>query len=437
MNLLIKKLQTDYPELLLSNDAALLDWSNVKNIETLWPRLISDHLVLTVDYSVLCHQIRENILFVGNESNSIDDIESLEKKLREQVKAASLFAQLLERIYDAQHLDVPRELLRLRTHRKAYQKLLDPNNTEQFPPIDIGPSLIQKVRDLTFDSNFFRLFFIRTRRFLDMIHLAGLGSLSYGQFMAVINKYAMPIVIGLGCVFFLPRLFVNSSALYLNTFTTSFMSEEQCNLGWMNRFAAQMQRRWFHLGNDAVWISVGLTICFLLVGSLAPIAVYLTLAAFIYDVGLAILNVSIELYRLHRLKSQYIQMGNTPEIQSHLKHLDERMSFEASRVGVHLLSTIVIVCASTLALPVFAGMPIIPLIGAILMVLITALVVTAAVVFDHCRPKDHVDEMDMEKAVDRLSSKIGFFAVKKQPTFEDYTCSDDWSSDEIPLMDCV
>jgi len=412
MNLVIEKLYTTYDSKCDQEGTLSLVLCEKK---LSWHKLVDDHLLLTLEYSLLCQQIRDN---------NTTDITNL----IQQVEAAYFLGKLLEAIYNETHLNVPREVARLGNHRKAYQQLLPSHKTEYlnsiFNTLSVEKKLEEKtfwanlyvlsladwIREKTFRSNLFRLFAVRFRRFLDTIRLAELGSVTFGNFTEAINRYAIPFFTWFAWIFFLPRFLISCVVLFKNTFYTENMSEEQRALGYFERFVTQVKRRWFHLGNDSVWIFVGLLNCFILTGTLSPIGTALALAAFLYDVVLAMINLSIEMYRLHLLKNQYKQMKQTPQIIQQLDYIDERILFEAKRLGITLLSTMFIVLAASLALPVFASVPIIPLIGAILLVLISLGAFATNALVNKYRPKDTIDD----KTVECLQNKIGFFAQNKQ-----------------------
>lgn len=431
MNPIIQKLQSNYPE--LPWDKANLVWDDTDLLKDrgVLSKLVDDHLLLSMDFSVLCRQITEQLHTINE-----DDVDAL-KALKTQLVAASCFATILERLYDKCHLNVPSEVRRLRAQKQCYDQLLFPNKRDYFnceePDLSstesemavitillhrwllfknwlLALSIVQWVRNTTFRSNLYRLFLARSRRFLDTIQLANLGSKYFSQFTEIMNRYAVPFFTWFAWIFFLPRLLVSGWVLFKNTFYTEGMSEEQRALGYLARFCAQFKRRWFHLGNDVVWVAVGLLNCFLLTGALAPIGAYLTVAAFAYDVILALVNISTELYRLTCLKDQYKKMGQTPEVIGHLKALDERIEFETFRLGINVLSTIAIMLSASLGLPLFASMPLFPLVGALFLVVISLIAFVSNEVVEECRPKDSLTEKELEP----LQSKLGFFAQNKQ-----------------------
>lgn len=407
MSSIIQKLRTDYPELF---------WENaIFNKEDVWVKLADNHLGLTLDFSLLCRQIRERIRVINAQKS--EDLETL----KTQLKDAIIIARVLEQLYDKKHLNVPRELKRIQSLRNTYSQILSPVKVKKTDLVEVlslkqqllswlfNTFSVQAVRNLIFETNLYRLLSVRSRRFLEMIDLARLGSKNYGKVIATLNVYALPFFAWLAWLFFIPRATVNYFVLLKNTFYTVDMSEEQLALGYWLRFINQFKRRWFHLANDTLWFSVGLINCFLLVGPLLPISAYLTLAAFIFDVVLASINCAIELRRLTSLREQYEAMEQTPDRRRHLAAIDERLDFEIFRLSVHVLSTIAIALGASLALPFFASIPVIPLVGAIILVVISIVAFYINAEVEKFRPKDTVDEIELEP----LQAKLGFFAQGK------------------------
>lgn len=401
MNFVIEKLSQTYHLERCSSDGSR-PIHGEKNTP-LWHKLVDDHLLLNVEFSLLCQQIRDNLFLASEDEQAINP-----DSLKEQLQAACYFAEILECLYDDNHLNVPREVKRLQNQRRMYQRILKAKESEN--SLQIGLSLINLIREKTFRFNLYRLLVVRTRGFLDAIHLAKLGSLEYGEFISVVNKYAIPFFRWLAWLFFLPRLLSNWFALVKNTFYTANMSPELLELGYLERCLSQFKRRWFHIGNDMVWVTVGLLNCFLFIGALLPIAAYVAFAAFIYDVGLAVIALSIEMYRLHSLKTYYAQLEQTPEVQQYQDYINNQMLFEGVRLGINIISTSAIVVAAFLALPLFAHIPIMALVGAALLVVISLAAFFTTMLINEWRPKEVLDD----KEIEMLAPKIGFFAPKKQ-----------------------
>lgn len=339
-----------------------------------YQKLVAQHPVLALEYSVLCSQLVHDI--------TVMKTIPLEK-IKEETLAILMLSELLEHVY-AYYLNVPREVKQLRQSQKACRQMLVSlgQMTAQSNPylkhdIMVGHSFSQQIREWTISSNGYRLFFIRLKRVLNVINAFEACSPMYREFVVGLDKYTNSFISYLAWCFFLPRLSTNLFLLLKHTIPWSSMNEQERSLGWFVRLKAQLQRRWFELGNDLVWVSIGLINCFLLTGALAPVGVYLTVIFYAFDVAMVVLRASIELGRLYDLKRSYARMlqnemeeTNRKDIQDYQGHLQERMHFEMMRLGLNVASVTAIFLAMCFAIPAFVVNPVIPLIGAIWMVAI-------------------------------------------------------------------
>ncbi len=358
-----------------------------------YQKMVSSHLVITMEYNLLSQQIRSQVLS--------------EKLLKEeQIRSALLLAGLLEHIYHY-YLIVPREVRRLREQQELYRNIL--GLPASIGAINNGLSFSQEVRNKTIQSNLYRLLFTRTKRCLDLIARLDSSASWYRTIIRNLDKYTDPVLPHLMWIFFVPRLFVNLSLLIKHTVIGPWMtSDKEKSLGFFIRLQAQLQRRWFELANDLAWISVNTINCFVLVGLLAPVAAYLGIAFFGYDILLSVGRTCIELKRLYDLQKYYQNLynrsENKEEIQEHLDVLRRQINFEKLRLGAHITLTTCIFLAMCCFAPLFAGNPIIPLIGASILVLICLINFALVPILNHYRPKD---------AIPSGITKLGFFAPQE------------------------
>ncbi|WP_298627666.1 hypothetical protein, partial [uncultured Legionella sp.] len=266
-------------------------------------------------------------------------------------------------------------------------------------PVPSGQSLTQLIREDTAQTNWFRLLITRSKRFLNLLNTVGTGFVMFKEFVALMDKYTNPFFAYLSWCFFIPRLSANLFLLAKHLIPGPWMDEPEENMGWLVRLLAQLQRRWFELGNDIVWVTVGLLNCFVLVGGLAPASIYLTLAAFAFDVVNASLRAYIELNRLYELREEYSTLyrnaGSDEErdaIKEHLHYMDHRIEFEQFRLGSHTAGTIVVFVGMCLGLPLLATNPVVPFIGAVLIILTWILTYTFNQVVESYRPNDNVEK---------------------------------------------
>lgn len=410
MTPLINRLQKMFPELpFLQVEHNSLQWAFTNRLQELGPdfynKVVPLHVVLNLEYSFLGQQIRTNLL--NKENNNREQV------IR-QLTAALMLAELLEHLYQ-HYLIAPREVDRLQKQQQLYREILAQLQvsvpSKRTTPILVDSSFSQQVRNTTLNTNLYRLLFTRSKRALDLIAAMDLGFESYHHLVRIIDKYTDPVLPYIAWIFFLPRLFVNLFLLIKHTLPGPWMDAKEKSLDWSVRFHAQMQRRWFELANDLVWASAGAINCFILVGALAPFSLYLSVACFAFDVVMAVTRAYIELRRLDELKTQYKDMlkaaannvannAAKKEILEHIAAIDKQIVFENIRFMSPIMTTSVLLlsmCAT------FALNPIIPAIGAILMVAICFVNFALVHILNHYRPKDTLDAFSG-------IANLGFFA---------------------------
>ncbi|QEY52964.1 hypothetical protein [Legionella longbeachae] len=395
-----------------------LNWSFSESIKKLGPgfyrKVIPLHLVLNLEYSLLGQQLRAK--FLSKQLVKQKDIE-------EQLITALMMAELLEHLYQY-YLNVPREVVRLRQHQILYRELLA-EISEPLPgkpkKLEINSSFSQDVRNTTVSLNLYRLLFIRSKRAFDVIATLGTVSESYRNFVKILDKYTDPILADLAWIFFLPRLSVNLFLLMKHTLPGPWMSKEEKSLGLSVRFHAQMQRRWFELGNDSVWMTAGLVNRLVLTGALAPFAIYVSLTCFAIDIILSVTRAYLELSRLYELRKQYEAMlkqtNSLEEIKSineHLEAINNQLNFEWLRLGSHMMTTTAIFLSMVVAAPILAFNPLTIAIGAICLVAVCFINFALFQIIDESRPKDTL------VIPQGGLSKLGFFAKKahKEPVLQ-------------------
>jgi hypothetical protein len=390
-------------------------WTFDVSLKTLGPafynKILPAQPILNVEYSVLCNQLRQDFLEPKLENK---------KQIVERLRTALLFCELLEYIH-VHYLVVPREVVRLRKQQELFRTLLNElagftfvSDVTKKTAVDVDLSMSQRIRDTTIQANWYRICINRSKRVVDLFHLVVTDSPAFNNIMVYVGKYGNPFLAYFGLLFHLPRLLSNSFLLVKHTIPGAWMSEKERSLNWTVRFGCQVQRRFFELGNDAVWTTVSAVNLFLLVGALASGAVYLSAIAFAFDMINAAVRAYIELKRLYKLRNEYTDMlakEENPErqkaIQNHLQHLEERIRFEQYRFSLHVTGTTLIFLAMSMALPIFALNPTVVLASAIFLLLLWAITYALTQKLDDHRPKETIE-------VDGSVSKLGLFAPKKQ-----------------------
>ncbi len=398
MTPVIVHLRNNVPELpSLVNDSPL-HWTFSESIKELGPdfykNIVLLHPVLNLEYSILCNQLRHNLLFPHKVAKD---------QVIEQLKAALMLAELLEQAH-LFYLDVPREVLRLRRHQRLYKTMLSDMAGYTFIEVNAKEieeqlSLSQYIRDNVAQTNWYRLLITRTKRLLNLLDVVDTGLDSFRGFVRLMDQYTNPFFAYLAWCFFIPRLTTNLFLLMKHLIPGAWMGEQEKDLGWFARLQAQLQRRWFELGNDLVWVIVGLLNCFVLVGGLAPVAFYFTLFGFAFDVANASLRAYVELNRLQKLKEEYdvlYQNACSDEerkaIKDYQHYINHRIEFEKLRLGLHTAGTIVVFLGVCLSIPFFALNPVLPLIGAVLIILTWIATFTLTSALEQYRPNDNVEK---------------------------------------------
>lgn len=411
----IRHLQSNFLNHPLFAEQQPLHWTFGDAIKKLGPdfysRLLVMHPILNMEYSVLCSQIRHSFSFPE---------QITKEQIIEQLTAALMLAELLEELH-FHYLIVPREVLRLRRHQELYRSLLMElggysfaTKTKQVDQVEAGLSFSQSIRDYTAIANWFRLLLTRTKRLFNLLEVVGTGSQAYSHFVAILDYYTNPFFAYVAWCFFIPRFATSLFLLLKHTIPGFWMDKKEKSLEWQFRFEAQMKRRWFELGNDAMWITIGLLNCFLLVGPLAPAAIYFTVAAFAFDIGNTGMRAYIELNRLFKLQEYYTDLYSKEEskenekaIKNYQNHIIQRIQFEQLRLGLSVANAVVVFIAMSLALPILFTNPIIPFIGAVLIMAVWMVSYTLTQALEQYRPND------MPEKPPNIS-KLGFFAKKEK-----------------------
>ncbi len=164
-------------------------------------------------------------------------------------------------------------------------------------PFKAQTSFSNILRRLTRQTNFWRLFLIRLKRFFDVMTPLVKSIQIYQELIKNIDL-VNPILSYVAWVFYVPRLLTNSYLLLRNTLPGDWMTHEQKELGWLYRLKAEWAKRWSELLNDSVWAGVGLINCFILSG---PQAMLLTVGLYSFDVAMALMNRHYQLSKHARL----------------------------------------------------------------------------------------------------------------------------------------
>lgn len=406
---------------LLSKESPHWTFNAAKVRKDLIESLVSQHAVLTFEYRVLCTHLMHNL---QRRSCSSEEI-------TQQLIALLMSAELLGHM-SKYYLAVPREVVVFQNEQEALRKQLIARGFYFDSLTDYGKKpdkITQFVRQNTAQSNWYRLFLIRSKRLLNAITPLVKNAEHFTRFVAFVDKYGNPFLAYLSWVFYLPRLLTNLFLLAKHLIPGFWMDEKERELGFFRRLQVQLQRRWFEIGNDSVWMIAGILGCFVWLGPLAPIGTYINIVLYGYDVFLAGLRAGIELYRLKKLANHYEEIAcnasnnELGDIRHYQKYLHERIAFEQKRLLLSTATALTLTVAIIICAPIVAFNPWISLVGAILLLAITIISFCLTQLLEKYRPASSLKDMaELDKfycpdvaEVDDPSDKI-VSSPKKEPS---------------------
>lgn len=430
MNPVIQRLAKDYSQSFVaintSGDDNQAHWIFQGELEKFtadfYAKIVPNHLILSLEYTLVRQQI--------NQSRAASVVDH--PLFKDQLEEALVLNELLERVYSL-YLNVPREVKRLRNEHKELKRLFQDeyillNAAKRIKfhgipaEVEVGFSFAHWVRKWHPDVNLVRLLNNRGIRLLDVIAMIAVKAKNYQHFVLLVDTHLRPVMPYVACVFFLPRLLMNLFMLLKHTISGSWMSEQEKTLIWTARLKTHFGRRWFEVSNDVAWFFASIINCFVLVGALSPFGLYVSLTFFSYDVFLSAIRTYRELSVLDNLKQIYTTMLNDlddkakeyplqkQQLEGYLTQIRKRREYEQLRLGFHVLSTVSVVLAVSCALTMFAGCPVIPLVGALWLVIVCVLNIKINAYIDKMtKPNDvivHTDKGKDKKQVAISKSRI-------------------------------
>lgn len=356
---------------------------------------VLEHRVLRFEYDALCTKLAHDILREGLDSPN----------LRPGLETALMMAELLERIW-------PSSAKFMRAEQRVYRRALalpPPLCDTALKASSVG-ILGEAINKVNFQANFSRLLVARSRRLLVTSAIIAEDFSWYRNFVTRLDAHLLPIISYLAWIFFIPRLLVNMTVMCQQLIPGFWMNEQARALGAWTRFKAQIQQSWFELTNDSVLMTVGIINCFVLTGALAPVAIYVAIGLQLFEVCLALLRLHLETFRLKNRAAEYRNTINIPgalqkELNEHATYLELLIKHEQKQLRWQVINLSIILIALTLALPMVAVNPLIPLAGALLAVITSGI--------HYSMVKRLEKERPTRKATELLSH--GFFAVGSKP----------------------
>ena len=232
--------------------------------------------------------------------------------------------------------------------------------------------------------NWLRVGSVRGRRLLNSVRPLLPTTHPYHNFMDYVELAAFPIFTHFAWGFYVPRLLINTGHLFKHAIPGFWMSEQEKKLKFKTRMQAVLQRRGFELANDIAWLTSGLLCAFWLTGSLLPVASYLVAALYAYDILIAGLSAMVELRRLYQLKESLYKEDKTPE---GLKAVfNQQLAFQKKMAVLSVSYMAALTLAISLTIPLLAFNPLLPFIGAALLVGVTILFYTLITLHRKNRP---------------------------------------------------
>lgn len=403
-------------------------------------KITKGHQLLNIEYSVHCALVRELIIKNdGSEQHKIN--------LMRELEAVLVLAELLECVH-RYYLMVPHEVARFRCEQAIYREHLAQYGYEFKSPIKkrtLAPSLTKIIREQTVYANLLRHIIARSKRLLTFISPVLNHPAEYKNITGSLDYLLVPAISFAAWLFFVPRACVNLYLMGKHLIPGSWMSEQEKALGFGIRFKSQMDRRWFELSNDIVSLLANSLNCFLFVGSLLPLSLYVTVASLAYKVCLASLRAYIDISRLKKLEYEYKETLTTTvsaeecdEIKRYIHHLQQRIAFEQKRLYAQVAITATLLLAFILTFPIVAN-PIVAIVGAALAVLTTALSYGSIQWLAHQKPPDAVplppalstdkeEDASMEVlpliTATKTQSSLARWRLFKSPTLKDLTSNE-------------
>lgn len=301
------------------------------------------------------------------------------------VKEALDLANLIEKKYNNYINERPN--LRksvLQAHQLTYREWLNkkaPDYTTPDYKTDIQNTdlpFVSEIRARTENGQPYRLSFIRARRLLrELIPIINNFD-HYGSWILWADEFVAPFVAYLGIVFFVPRLLCSLLMLWNSVPDYSFMTPEEQKIWYEIHYTAQWERLWPNITNDVAWVASGILMCFVCIGSLQPMGLYLTFVMQLYDAVMSCLRNYVEQERLNHLLEQYRDMLNaTPDdylVREYLTCLETGVEREKTLLYLSLVNFFGLLLAAGLSLPMIVAVgPLFPVIGAIIALGITAI----------------------------------------------------------------
>ncbi|MCX7115150.1 MAG: hypothetical protein NTW08_04520 [Gammaproteobacteria bacterium] len=351
-------------------------------------RLLDAQPLLVLEYNALCRSLPDLL-----DKKHADKGTPLKRATHwnTQLQKALHLNLFLQRLYKhtgaskraQQDLKLQRAALETRGPNCFVKPAAQEDETSAAPiaPATIPPPSSDTLRLETGRRNPLRLLLPRGRRFILLLQLM-LSELPehatrLKEGYQPIDVFAAPIINILSWIFLLPRMVTN---LYLfgKHVRGPRLKAGVEHLTWTQRFKAQIRERWFELANDLIWVPGGFITCFLLLGPLAMVGLYLTIAMFCWDVVICSARAIHELTRLSAFIAQkekdLISLTAPLEQAAQItliQQLKTHLTFEKKRHALSIVNSSLGLIFTFFALSCIALPLIVPFIAACLLIPLT------------------------------------------------------------------
>lgn len=173
-------------------------------------------------------------------------------------------------------------------------------------------------------------------------------------------------------VYFVPRILLNIYTLLSSIFDVSGLTGLEKAYGSWTRFKLQFQDLWQQLDNDLMWCTSGLMNCFILVGVIPMLGVYIMIAAQTHDFIVNCIINYIETRRLNNMMARFGRVGDLQDNPGLLDGLNKRAAFDKQFLFYTVANFAILLVCVAFMMPTFGSIsPFIPLIAGIIAFLTT------------------------------------------------------------------
>ena len=293
-----------------------------------------------------------------------------------RIIAALLHAQILEYVYLTHIKTSDASLIALRNAQAFYLNYLKKAGitVPASPPRKHQHAALESLEDMFYDAtptaDFIRLFVMRFRRML-VFSLAVFNTLkTYGAWVMFLDPFLKSLLVYQACVL-LPRFIINLTHILKHLYSVTHPDNPSYQTD------AAFQARCWELAYDFGWIVHGLLGALVLVGPLAPFAIYLTVIVPMYNLCVHTARFFVTRARFQSLEDEYKTLLEHTGYVEHQKEINTLLACLEQK-SQHMLMPLALrigVCfsiVSTASFILFLNFnPWIPFIAATLAVLAT------------------------------------------------------------------